>query len=144
MHGMDLIGTGGGEIGKAVFRRAQDHEHARKPDKPRENTSDQNGDLNHDYLNGMRIGEAKHPEPVHTFAVPTKEQARESPAAACAYYAAVVLPWIDEHPQFRQMGACQTCGKNTGNWCSMYQINDTRPACLDEATRLWTPMYDEC
>ena len=63
MHGMDLIGTGGGGIGKAVLRRAQDHEHARKPNEPRESTSDRNDDSSHDHLNGTRIGEAKHPGP---------------------------------------------------------------------------------
>ena len=152
LHGMDLRGTGGGGVSKAVFHQIEDPDHVREGEQNESHAmefdvSSLDGvydNTNHDYLNGMRIGEAKHPGPILTFAVPTQAQARESPAAACAYYAAVVLPWLDEHPQFHQMGACQTCGKNTGKWCNMCHINDTRPACLDAATRLWTPMCDEC
>ena len=104
------------------------------------------GGINHNYLNGMRIGEAKHPGPAATFAVPTREQASESAAAACAYYASVVVPWLEGHPEHPMMWACQTCGINTGNWCNQCQLDGTSPVTWGglEGRGAATPMCDTC
>ena len=118
----------------------------------------------HDYHTGMRVGEAKHPGPCSDEAVPaeathsgpypsvaapTEAEARRSPAAACAYYALVVMPDLREMAtqpgvEVPEVGGCQTCGRNTRHWCHRCQVNGCCPVWLHDGTPLPTPMCTAC